>query len=450
MLDNSALSTAILIGTPITTVVVPLGIIMLMVAINALYVAAEFATVGARKSRVQESAEAGNKTAGDLLAILRDPKRLDYYVAGCQVGITLSSLIAGAYGQAALTPILVPYLGAVGGQAAAVVVVLLLVTVLQVVLGELLPKTVALRYPERLSMATMVPMRISLLLFRPLIFVFNGTAFALMRLFRLHSDHSHMHIHSPDELEGLYRESAAGGLIDAEERDMLAGALSIDDKLVREIMTPRTRMATVAASETVGAALARVAELPYSRFPVTGEDADDITGIVHLRQLFTAAQSNASASVDTIRRDPLVVAELMTVPRLWETLRTAKRRSAIVINEYGSVAGLVTLEDALEEVFGELQDEFDEEEDPVIDRGDALSVRGDMSLSTLADRHRLSLPDDRADTIGGLVWHELGRLPAAGDEVVVQGTPYRLKVEAMDRHAVQRVLVIATAPDEEV
>ena len=419
-----------------------------MVAANALYVAAEFATVGSRKSRVQEAAEAGNKTAAALLAILREPKRLDHYVAGCQVGITLSSLVAGAYGQAQLTPVLVPYLGAIGGQAAALIVVLLLVTVLQVVLGELLPKTIALRYPERLAMATMLPMRASLLIFGPLIFVFNGTAFALMRLFRLNSDHSHMHIHSPDELEGLYRESAAGGLIDAEERDMLAGALSVDDKMVREIMTPRTRMATVSASETVAAALSRVAELPYSRFPVTGENADDIVGIVHLRLLFAAAQHDPDASVDSIKREPLIVAELMTVPRLWETLRTAKRRSAIVVNEYGSVGGMVTLEDALEEVFGELQDEFDEEEEPVIARGEAVSVRGDVSLSTLADRHQLALPADRADTIGGLVWHQLGRLPTTGDEVAVAGTPYRLKVEAMDRHAVQRVLVTAVHDEQ--
>ena len=152
-----------------------------MVAANALYVAAEFATVGARKSRVQEEAEAGNRAASKLLEILRDPARLDNYVAGCQIGITISSLVAGAYGQAQLTPLLEPYLGAIGGQVTAIVIVLLAVTMVQVVLGELLPKTIALRYPERLSMATLVPMRISLILFQPLIYIFNGTAFAIRR-----------------------------------------------------------------------------------------------------------------------------------------------------------------------------------------------------------------------------------------------------------------------------
>lgn len=426
---------------------IPFAVILAMVAANALYVAAEFATVGARKSRVQEAAEMDNRAALRLLHILQDPKRLDNYVAGCQVGITLSSLVAGAYGQAQLTPLLTPALGPIGGQAAAIVAILLMVTVLQVVLGELLPKTIALRYPERMSMATLAPMRISLLVFKPLIFLFNGTAFALMRALRLHSDHSHLHVHSADELEALYRESAAGGLIDAEERDRLAGALGIDDTRVREIMTPRMRMTTLAASTDVTTAIGIGAASAFSRFPVVGANSEDIVGIVHLRALFAATQRNPTMMVGAVMREPLIVAEFMSVPKLWSTLRDAGRRSAIVINEYGSVVGMVTLEDALEEIFGELQDEFDQEEEIVIVHGDAFSVRGDVSLSTLADRYAIDLPDDRADTIGGLVWYVLGRLPQEGDDVAVPGGRYRLRVEAMERHAVQRVRVM---PDESV
>ncbi|MFN6934599.1 MAG: hemolysin family protein [Tsuneonella sp.] len=420
---------------------VPVFVILLMVTANALFVAAEFATVGSRKSRVQEIAETGDRSAMGLLAIIRDPKKLDNYVAACQIGITLSSLIAGAYGQAQLTPLLSPVLGPIGGAATAILVVLLAVTVVQVVLGELLPKTVALRYPERLAMATLLPMKVSLALFRPLIALFNGTAFALMRLFRLNADHSHTHVHSPEELEGLYRESAAGGLIDAEERNMLSGALSVSERTVREIMTPRTRMATVSAAESVGTALARIAEAPYSRFPVAGTSGEDIVGIVHVRALFAAFERDPQMTVGPVAQPPLVVAEMMTVPRLWQTLREQGRRTAMVINEYGSIAGMVTLEDALEEVFGELQDEFDQEEDLVIKQAHGRSVRGDVSLATLADRFDINLPVDRADTIGGLVWHELGRLPVVGDETAVADTPYRLKVEAMAGYAVQRVLV---------
>jgi CBS domain containing-hemolysin-like protein len=420
-----------------------------MVAANALYVAAEFATVGSRKSRVQEIAENGDASAARLLVILQDTKKLDNYVAGCQVGITLSSLIAGAYGQAQLTPVLQAALGAIGGAVAATLIVLLAVTVLQVVLGELLPKTIALRYPERLAMATLLPMRISLLVLRPLTVLFNGTAFMLMRVCGLNADHSHMHVHSPEELEGLYRDSAAGGLIDAEERNMLSGALNVSDRTVREIMTPRTRMSTVSAGETVEEALARIVDAPFSRFPVTGASLEDIVGMVHVRTLFVACENNRQATVQSIARPPLIVAEMMTVPRLWQTLREHGRRTAMVVNEYGSVSGMVTLEDAIEEVFGELQDEFDQEEDLVIAREADHSVRGDVSLATLADRYDIELPADRADTIGGLVWHELGRLPAVGDEVEVADTPYRLVVEAMAGFAVRRVLVRLPATGEQ-
>ena len=434
----------------ISNYLIPIIVILLMVAANALFVAAEFATVGARKSRVQEEAETGNKVAGKLLKILRDPAKLDNYVAGCQVGITISSLVAGAYGQAQLTPLLVPYLGAVGGQVTAIVIVLLFVTMVQVVLGELLPKTIALRYPERLSMATMLPMRVSLIVFQPLIFIFNGTAFAIMRLFKLNADHSHTHVHSPDELEALFKASAAGGLIDADERNMLSGALSADDRFVREIMTPRTRMESVIQSETVEQALTRAAQTPFSRFPVMAESGEEAVGIVHLRQLFAAFERDPRGTVASIMRAPLIVADVMSVPKLWQTLRTNGRRSAMVINEYGSFTGLVTLEDALEEVFGEVQDEFDDEEELFVEHATHISVRGDVRLTMLADRYDIVLPDDRADTVSGLMWHELGGLPTVGDRVEVAGTSTSLTVEAMDGQAVRRVRIERAAEEDEV
>lgn len=421
------------------SVVVPLVVIFMMVAFNALYVAAEFATVGSRRSRVQESADGGSRSAARLLAILRDPRQLDAYVAACQIGITLSSLVAGAYGQAQLTPVLEPKLGAVGGRGAAVVIVLVFITAVQVVLGELLPKTAALRYPERLAMATVRPMQISQLLFRPLVAVFNGSAFRLMRLARLDVDHSHAHVHSPEELAGLYRASAAGGLIDASERDMLAGILNVDDRVVREIMTPRPRLVTVPGSLPVAEALARVADDPHTRFPVTDPDGE-ITGVVHLRELFAHAGDDPALRVDDVARPVVVVPEMVTVPNLWRTLRDEARHCALVVNEYGDVAGLVTLEDAVEEIFGELRDEFDEaEEEPILTVGGRVSVRGDVLLSTLHDRFGLDLHVDDVDTIGGWVWHHLGRTPEAGDLVHPDPDGPAFRVDEMDGRAVARV-----------
>ncbi|MDB5045055.1 MAG: putative hemolysin [Deinococcus sp.] len=414
----------------------------MMVLLNALYVAAEFATVGSRRSRVQESAEAGNRSAAQLLRILQDPKQLDTYVAACQVGITLSSLVAGAYAQAQLTPLLTPVLGGVGGAVTATVLILVLITALQVVLGELLPKTVALRYPERLAMATLAPMRFSLVVFRPLIALFNGTAFALMRAWRLNVEHSHSHVHSPEELQGLYRESAAGGLIDAAERDMVAGVLNLEDRVLREIMTPRTRLITVPAHLTVQDALVRLAGSAYSRFPVTSSQEADVIGVVHLRRLFLAAERTPERPVAEIMSPPLIISDAMPVPHLWRRLREAGRHSAVVVDEYGNVAGLVTLEDALEEIFGEVQDEFDQEDETVSVVGRLVTVRGDVLVDVLNDRFDLDLPTDEVDTVSGLVWQELGRLPLTGDEVRVGSGDLIFRVEAMERRAVRRVSFI--------
>ena len=187
----------------VITLLITFLIILVMVGFNALYVAAEFATVGSRRSRVQESAESGSSQAKGLLAILQDHSKLDNYVAACQVGITLSSLVAGAFGQAQLTPIFEDILGGFGGRTLAILVVLLLITSLQVVLGELLPKTIALRYPERLATATLPPMKVSQFLLRPLVAVFNGSAFWLMGKLNLQVEKGHTQVHSPQELAGL-------------------------------------------------------------------------------------------------------------------------------------------------------------------------------------------------------------------------------------------------------
>lgn len=413
-------------------------VVLVMVAFNALFVAAEFATVGSRRSRVQQTAEGGNRSAAHLLEIMRDPTRLDAYVAACQIGITISSLVAGAYGQAQLTPLLEPHLGSIGGRTAAVVIVLVLITGLQVVLGELLPKTAALRYPERLAIATTPPMRVAQWMFRPLVAIFNGSAFRLMRWWKLDAEHGHAHVHSPEELAGLYRASAEGGLIDASERDMLAGILNVDDRLAREIMTPRLRLVTVSSDATVADALSQLAEGPFTRFPVVDEHGV-IGGIVELRELFDHVQRGEEATVGDLARRTVEIPEVASVPALWRALRDAVAHCALVVNEYGDVAGMVTLEDAIEEVFGEVRDEFDEEIDPIVVRGSRVVVRGDVLLVVLEERFDVDfgLPD--VDTIGGLVWHHLARTPRRGDVIPAGDRHPEIAVDEVDGRTVSQV-----------
>lgn len=410
--------------------------ITVMLALNALYVAAEFATVGARKSRIQAEAQSGNRAAGKLFETVRDPVKLDNYVAACQVGITLSSLIAGFLGQERLTPLFEGF----GGRVTAIIVTLLIVTSLQVILGELLPKTAALRYPERLAIATLRPMQISQALFKPLVAVFNGSAFAIMRGLGLDTEHSHAHVHSAEELAALFDESAAGGLIDSSERDMVAGVLNVQQRLVREIMTPRRRLVGVSGDVTIANALEELVGTPFTRFPVwSAEDQDDVIGLAHVRDLYVQAKLTPDTPVASIVRPVLDVAETLTVPAFWNRLDEADRHVAVVINEYGDVAGMVTLEDAIEEVFGEVRDEFDVDPDPVVVEGGRALVQGEVLLESLNQRFDLDLPTNDVDTIGGLIWHELSRAPAIGEVVALGNDGLSVTIEAMDGNAIERV-----------
>jgi len=313
----------------------------------------------------------------------------------------------------------------------AVLTVLLLITALQVVLGELLPKTVALRYPERLAMATLKPMRVSQWLLRPIVLFCNGSAFWLMKRMGLHIDHSHSHVHSPEELAGLYRESADGGLIDSAEREMLAGALSVSNRRVREVMTPRRRLVMADANATVADALQELSASPYSRFPVT-DGGEDVVGIVTIRQLFIANEAGSAVTVRDVMSSPLVVSEIYEVSPLLNRFSTDGIHVAIVVNEFGTISGMATREDCVEEIFGEFNDEFDIEPDPVTITDDRVSVRGDVLLSVVNERFGFGMPAEEVGTVGGYVWHELGRLPVEGDELPIVTAEYEAAMVAGD------------------
>jgi putative hemolysin len=217
-------------------------IIALLIFLNALYVAAEFSAVSARRARLTQLAEGGQPIASRLLDIIEHPYKLDRYVATCQLGITVTSLILGFYGQATLSPLVVPYLVQYGRMAEvaalslSATIVLLVLTVAQVLLGELVPKNIGIQYPERLALLTTLPMRWSMFFFRPLIWMLNGSGQALMRLFGKDILAEHAHIHSPDEILMLVNESTEGGLLQKEERQLLKNTLELREAMVRQVM----------------------------------------------------------------------------------------------------------------------------------------------------------------------------------------------------------------------
>ncbi len=421
-----------------------LSITTLLIGINGLYVAAEFSTVSTRRSRLSQLAADGNSLAQSLQPIVDNPSLLDRYIATCQLGITISSLLLGFYAQSGAAAYLEPQLVRLGIFSAAVAQsitatgLLLLFTILQAVLGELVPKNIAIREPERLALVTSVPTRWSMALFRPLVWFFNGSGMFLMRLFKLSVEAEHTHVHAPEEILMLVEESEAGGLLHQEERRLLANTLQMREILIRQVMIPRTRLMVASVDAPCDSLLSQLAASSYSRLPLYEGSIDNIVGVVHLKDLFCLLQLTDQQDVRAVMRPVLFVPETMRVEQVLAQLQRDHHYVAVVLDEFGGTAGMVTLKDLVEEIFGEFKDEFDL---PVsqfrLTEDGRLRVRGDVSIRDLNDWLDLLLAHGDVDTIGGLVLSELGRIPAPDDEVVVQNI--RFRVEVMEGNAINVV-----------
>jgi len=428
------------------TAVVTIG---LMLVLTALYVGAEFATVSARRTRIGQMAAQGDSLARMLLPYIEDSRKLDRYVAACQVGITISSLVLGAYAQGAIATRLAAPLGELLGnvispltamrlgQSISVIGVLLVITALQVILGELLPKSLSIQNPEGMARAVVWPMRISLILFAVPIWLFNGSANLLLRLFGQNTHQASGRAHSAEEIELLVTESYEGGLLDSNERRLLRNALRMRKLTARQVMIHRTRI-TAAPIETSALELMQLAvEAAYSRIPLYRETIDDIVGFVHVKDVFRIYHRGEN-DLTSIVREVVFVPETLAAGEVWDRLEESHDYLAIVFDEFGGTAGLLTLEDLIEEIFGELQDEFDDEMAAIArDKEGRIYLRGDLLVSDVNEYLELELPEEAADTLSGLVFSQLGRPPLAGDEVKIHNVVIR--VETMEDLGVSEV-----------
>ncbi len=436
-----------------------------LIFINGLYVAAEFATVSSRRTRVSQLASGDNRLARMLLPFVEDSQMLDKYVAACQLGITASSLVLGAYGQNVIAARLVdpitglveyflPWLESVGITTAAtasalattiaVTGVLFVLTLLQVIMGELFPKSVAIQYPERIAMMTVVPVRWSLVLLRPFIWLFNGSGNLVLRLLGIDTDASQGRIHSPKEIEILVSESHEGGLLDDEERQMLRNAFRLRDLTARQVMAHRTRIVAAPVGSTVLELLVIALDTGHTRIPLYQGTMDQIIGFVHVKDLFRLHVEGKENLAEILREVPYVP-ESIPVVDVWNTLNRQGQYMAIVFDEFGGTAGLITFEDLIEEIFGELLDEFDDEGALIsMDDKGRVHLRGDLLVTDVNEYLELELPD-AADTLSGLVISELGRPPSVGDEIVIGETVIR--VEMMVDLGVSEVSIQSTTTD---
>jgi CBS domain containing-hemolysin-like protein len=339
-------------------------VIFFLIILTGLYVAAEFAAVGARRSRLRRLAEDGNGLAARILPVVEDAHELDRYIAVSQVGITLSSLILGAYGQAALAPVLGPLLQSIGGldpetaESTAAAVVLLVLTVLAMIVGELVPKSLALQDPTRTAMFTVLPMQWSMRLFSWAIDLLNGSGALLLRLMRVPST-GHRHVHSPEEIELLIAESRDGGLLEPQEQVRLHRALRLGLRTASQLMVPRDRLAAIEIRTPLPDVLSVVTGSPYSRLPVYRGDLDHVAGMLHTKDVVTEyVKGMPRRSLTSLLRPIVRVRHDMPADRLLAYLREHRSHQALVVDADGRIIGLITLEDVVAELLGGVADEF--------------------------------------------------------------------------------------------
>ena len=426
-------------------------VVTALILVNALYVGAEFAAVSVRRSRIQQLAADGNPLAAWLLPLIESPAALDRYIAACQIGITLSSLLLGAYAQRTFAVWLTPLFAQLGGlqevaaQSTSTVAVLLALTVAQVIFSELIPKSLALQYPTQAALYTLVPMVPSMWIYRPFIRWLNGVALLILRLLGS-PQQTHRHIHSPDEIELLIAESRDGGLLEPDEHRRLQRALRLNLRQAKQLMVPRRKVSALEIATPLQEVIEIVAQSPFSRLPVYLESIDNIVGMLHTKDLVRRFVSGGpDATLASLIRPIASVHESVTVDRVLKELRERRFHQALVVDEFGGTSGFLTLEDVLSELLGEVGDEFKPAAEPVAEAlpDGRIRVPGSLAVDEAAALLQTEWDTDAA-TVAGLVTAALGHLPAPG-EVATVGD-YEFEVERVADRAIESVLARCLVP----
>jgi CBS domain containing-hemolysin-like protein len=439
-----------------TEFIIPIAIITFLILLNGLYVAAEFAIIGVRPTRIQQLAEQGNRTAADIRGILADPVRQDRYLATAQLGITIASLGLGMYGESTVAHWLLGpleqtfHLNEAAAHSIAAVIAITLLTFAHVVVGEMVPKSLALQYAERTAFGIAGIMNFMRAIFRPAVLLLNAIGNALLQAFGIPPTSRQAGVYSPQELELIVSESHEGGLVSENEQQLIQNIFDFGERRVGQVMTPRPRIVAVPLDSDEKEVLTCLLKSPHSRLLVYEGDLDHVVGLLHIKdfvrqQLRQPGQFKLSALLRPIPAVP----ESALIERLLAAFKRSRVHMALVIDEYGGTAGIVTLEDLVEEIVGEVHDEFDAAQSPALQEIEpgVLLARGDLLLDELRDNTSIDLPADRdlpdIQTVGGLVTGLLGRLPQPGDQVSLNSVTFT--VDSVEGRAVTAVRITLEA-----
>ncbi len=432
-----------------------LGAVFVLILLHGFFVACEFSIVAIDRNKVEQLAAQGDRRAKSALAAL---KTLSFQLSGAQLGITITSLLVGFLIEPAVAPALEPLIETLGlpsrtALAVSVGLGLALATAFEMVVAELIPKNLAIARPEGVTFATATAFRFMNAAMKPLILLFNSAANWSVRRVGIEPQDELTAVQSLEELQVLIRSSRAGGAIEEEQFSLLARSITFGDKVCADALTPRVSMISIPREATVGELRKLSLESGHSRFPVTGESIDDIVGVAHVKDSYSIPPERRDAApITEIARDPLVVPESRDLASLLVEMRRDRQQLVVVADEYGGTAGIISIEDLLEEIVGEIEDEYD----PRTNTSPRLTeppsgihvVPGVMHAAELHEVTGFELPDGDFETLAGLLLTLFERVPAQGDHVSYEG--WEFKVVEMDRNRIARVLVVAPPDREEV
>jgi putative hemolysin len=388
-----------------------------LILLNAFFVAAEYGLVTARRTRIVELHHLGNRRARDVLRITSDPPR---FISAMQLGVTLTSLGIGALGEQALSHAFDDVMATV----LAVLLAYLILTFLHVVIGELVPKGIALGHSEGTALAVAVPVRTFFIVFRPLIWFLQRSTEVVLRWLGLQPPGAEDDVHSEAELRMLVSQSTQHGEIEEQEQEMLYKVFDFADKEASDVMVPRPEVVALSIDLPPEQCLEAVMDSPYTRYPVYRESLDSVVGILHVRDLFGALRDRGmhEVRIEDLVRPAHIVPETKDLAALLTEFRRTNQHMAIVVDEYGEMEGIVTLEDLLEEIVGEIEDEFDLPDESVeqIDE-DTVRVDGTFPIDDFNERFHTDLPQEDYHTLAGFVFGLLGRQPEVGDDISHDG-----------------------------
>ncbi len=435
----------------IVPILLKLALVLLLIAMNGFFVAAEFTCVKIRPSRLETLIQEGNKQAGYAKQLT---DHLDVSLSVTQLGITLASLGLGWVGEPAVAVLILPLTEAAGlpdelGHTVALAVAFFVITAGHIILGELTPKTMAIQDVERIMLCIALPMLIFKKVMYPFVWLLNHIANWVARRLGFSTDLENGDAHTEQEIRLLMEESHKQGLIDDTEVDFVDNVFDFTDLNVREIMVPRTDMVCLYLDNTFQENMNVILTEELTRYPICVEDKDHIIGFLHVKDLMRElSRGRRQPDLRTLAREVLVVPESMDVSVLLKTMQKRRSQLAVVVDEYGGTAGMVTIEDIIEEIVGDIQDEFDEERPSAEARGGLVySVDAKMLLEELEDTLEVRIEDEDVDSIGGWLYDKIGTTPRVGQMAAFEGTLFF--VEEVDGVRITRVLIRLAHPLQE-